>query len=133
MKGDGTNPTVRELNSIAVDERLKETLRDSLEEIVSAKYGLYARDALRLDMLTRFAAQIDGSIYCLETLIPALEERFGSETEALLRAVGERLFSNLQLELRERAQSSLGNYVDSAREALIEQICSRARPLSDVG
>jgi hypothetical protein len=109
------------MNSIAIDERLKEMLRTSIDEIVGAKYGLRVRDALRLDIITRLAPQIDGSIYCLETLIPVLEENFGSHTEPLLRAVGERLFSNLQLKLSDRTQSDLRCYVDNAREALVER------------
>ena len=110
-----------EMNSIAIDEMLKEKLLLAIYETVSAKYGLRTLDSLSLDILTKSpfrSGRLDDS---LEILIPVIEENFGTHNASLSNAIGKRLYSQLQIELRNESQDSLRSYVANARSALIDR------------
>ena len=110
-----------EMNSIAIDEMLKENLLLAIYETVGAKYGLRTLDSLSLDILTRSPLRSGRLEDSLEILIPVIEENFGTHNSSLSNAIGKRLYSQLQLELRNESQDSLRSYVANARSALIDR------------
>ena len=113
--------SVKEMNSIAINERLKETLLRAMDETVSAQYGLHMRDVLHLSLLIVSSARNDGVNESVETLMPVLEENFGSHAGSLSQAIGKRMFLHLQLDFPDSSQFSLRNCVNDARAALMEK------------
>jgi len=109
------------MNSIGIDEMLKENLLLAIYETVSAKYGLRTLDSLSLDILTKSPLRSGKLNDSLEILIPVIETNFGTHNASLSNAIGKRLFSQLQLELRNESQDSLRSYVANARSALIDR------------
>ena len=120
-------PLVNEMKVIAIDERLKETLMRAIDETIGAKFGIPMRDLVHVELLAKVALQDEELSNSLQTLMPVLEENFGSHAEQLSKAVGKRFFSHLHLEIHERPQWNLCNYVNTARTALLEQ-ASHVRP-----
>ena len=108
-----------EMDSIAIDQLLKENLLRATYESVSAKYGLRSVDSLALDILTKSPPKSGKSNDSLEILIPLIEETFGRHNSSLSNAIGKRLYSQLRLELQYRPQNSLRSYVANARLALL--------------
>ena len=106
-----------EMNSITVDERLRENLQRAIFETVGAKYGLRTVDSLSLDIIAKSPSRSGN----LDVLIPVVEEKFGKHNASLSNAIGKRLYLQLQLDLRDEPQNSLRNYVANARRALIER------------
>jgi hypothetical protein len=128
MKTYRMRPLVNEMKVIAIDERLKETLMRAIDETVGAKFGIPMRDLLHVELLGKVELQDDELSNSLQTLIPVLEQNFGSRAGQLSRAVGRRLFSHLQLEIHESPQWNLCNYVNTARTALLKQASHEVRP-----
>jgi len=125
MTGYEAKSLGKEMDSIAIDERLKETLLRAMDETVSAHYGLHTRDELRLALLTFSSMRNDGVNDSVENIVPVLEENFGSNAASVSQAIGKRMFLHLQLEVPDTSRNNLRDCVNDAREALMGKL-SRA-------
>jgi len=96
-----------------------ETVLNSINETLSAVLGVMYRDAIYMDLLTRFSLPKEKLPQNLPILSKVLEENFGqTTTHAITRAIAKRLYSELHLEMDDRENFGLDEYVQQAKEQL---------------
>jgi len=108
---------------------LNDTLFRCIDETLAGVMGLVVRDALYLDLLTKFSITREELPQHLESLLAILERNFGSgPTKAISKAIAKRLYSELQMNFADKSDFGLRDYVDEAKTILL-----KSSPPSDSG
>ena len=85
--------------------------------------GVPLRDAIYLDLLTRFSVAQEQVPTRIEILLSVLEENFGqAATKAITKDIARKLYSELHIDFVNHPDFfDLGRYVDEARRIVLEQ------------
>jgi hypothetical protein len=96
-----------------------EILFNSISDTLAAVLGVVYRDAIYMDLLTRFSIAKEHLPKRLDILSRVLEENFGlAATKAISKAIAKKLCSELYVEFTNPPDFNLESYVNRVRKAL---------------
>jgi hypothetical protein len=97
-----------------------QTLFRCIDETMAGVMGFIARDALYLDLLTRFSVSRENLPLHIENLVGVLEKNLGPvPTRVISRTIAKRLYTELGIEFAEKSEFGLLEYVDEAKTILL--------------
>lgn len=110
-----------------------------INETLGGILGLVARDAIYLNLLSKFSVTREELPTHLDNLLAILEENFGqAATRTISRAIARRLYSEVQVDFIDRPEFNLDSYVRevksiSLKPSKLESRTNNKKQLRDQG
>jgi hypothetical protein len=106
-----------------------EILASCISTSLAGVLGVPLRDAIYLDLLTRFSVAQEQVPTCVEILLRVLEENFGqAATKAISKDIAKRLHSELHIDFANHPDFDLERYVDEAKRIALERSRQESGP-----
>jgi hypothetical protein len=98
-----------------------EILASCISTRLAGVLGVPLRDAIYLDLLTRFSVAQEEVPTCIEILLRVLQENFGqAATKAISKDIAKKLYSELHINFADHPDSDLERYVDEAKRIVLD-------------
>lgn len=98
-----------------------EILASCISSSLGGVLGVALRDAIYLDLLTRFSVAQEQVPARVEILLRVLEENFGqAATKAISKDIAKKLYSELHIDFANHPNFNLEHYVDEAQRIVLK-------------
>lgn len=92
-----------------------------IDDTLAGVMGLVVRDALYLDLLTKYSVTREELPRRLESLLAILERNVGTgPAKAISKAIARRFYLELQMNFADKPNFGLRDYVDEAKTILLK-------------
>ena len=109
-----------------------EILASCISTSLAGVLGVPLRDAIYLDLLTRFSVAQEQVPTRVEILLRVLEENFGqAATKAISKDIVKKLYSELHIDFANQPNYNLEHYIDEARKTIALDLSRRESGASE--